>query len=240
MNARSLLLAGIAAVLPVMAAQASGTPAPPLAQVAFVPPARPCTLTRTLTRSLHDGKQIVATRRYALQFDKVPGGYRVTATLLDRRVDAPPQLAALAAIERQRSDDEAFSLLLDAQGLIVQTVAADSAGIRPQLNQAARNAIGGSILAPPAQRQAEGMLGQLLDAMGTSALPADLFNPVAPDRRESRQIALPGGGQGEVDIHLVADRSEAGTLPRRYERTVVTTLEGSQRTTREDYAISLN
>ena len=63
MSARAILLAGIAAVAPATVGQAA--PAAPAA-TAFKPPEGPVMVSRTVVRSLIDGKEVRATRRYLI------------------------------------------------------------------------------------------------------------------------------------------------------------------------------
>lgn len=63
MSTRAILLAGIAALGPAAAVQAA--PAAPAA-TAFKPPEGPVLVSRTVVRSLVDGKEVRATRRYLI------------------------------------------------------------------------------------------------------------------------------------------------------------------------------
>lgn len=230
-----LLTGAAAALIPAggvnaQAVQARGEPA------AFAPPAGPVTLKRVLSRELRDGKAIVVTRRFRLVVVPEGGGYSVVATPLDVRVDAPPMLAPLARIERERGD-AAFELRLDARGLIVDSRAGDHQAARARLAAQGEAVLAAAISAPAERGAAQGILGQLLGAMGTTALPADFFNPRAGEQREHRQLALPDGSTGEIDIVLAAELPAGGGLPRRYSREVVTTLAGTRHTSREDYSL---
>lgn len=237
MKARSLLLAGIAALLPAGVAW-GGTAGAPELHASFVPPAQDIILTRTVWRDLHDGKRIKALRRYALRFTAQPAGYRVDASLIDTVVEAPPQLALLAEIERRRGDAATFVLQLDPLGRILAEEAPARAATHRQLAGSARGIIAGAPLSAGERAQTAEMLGQLLAASaGSGALPADLFNPAVVQSRESRRIALPGGGEGEVEIELTVSRPGASALPERFERTITTTLGGARRVSREEFLI---
>ncbi len=119
MRSRALFLAGIAAILPsTMAVSAIGTSLSAPA-VHFAPPSDPIMLTRTVWRSLYDGKEIVSRRRYAIQFVPHGDGFAVTGTLVESTIDAPPALAALAEMERRRADATLFPMRLDANGQMV-------------------------------------------------------------------------------------------------------------------------
>lgn len=242
MNARTLLLAGIAAMLPAaLGAQQAQVAAPSGRQ--FTPPQSPLVLSRTVWRSLPDGKHIMVRRRYAVKISSDGDGYVVDGNLIDATVEAPPRVQLLAELERRRPDTALFPMRLDRNGLI-----RGPAGSRPEplvQSDAAHGTNGilaGSGLTPAAREQASAMLGSVLSAASAGAAwPADLFNPLRARSHETRRIPLPGGSEGEVDVSINVAGNVAGgagfTLPQQFERTVVTTLEGSQRTTREVWTI---
>lgn len=234
---RGIVLLGAmaaAASVPGLAASDSGALQQP---TAFVAPSGPVTLTRVLRRDLSDGKAVVLTRSYRLDFVRHDGGYHVSAVAIEASVEAPPALSALAAIELERQDT-AFALDLDAEGLIVDAQAADTLASRARLAARGEALIAAAVTPDRDRAQALGMFGQLLQSMGGSALPRDFFNPRSPNQREQRALALPDGSQGQIEIELQVERQAAGRLPHRYSRQVVTTLGGSRQTSREDFVLS--
>lgn len=242
MSARALLLAGIAALLPGSLAAQQAHVAPPSGKQ-FAPPQSPLVLSRTIWRSLPDGKHIMVRRRYAVRFSADGDGYVVDGNLIDATVEAPPRVEMLAELERRRPDTALFPMRLDRDGLIK-----GEAGPRAELPGRADAAHGSerilanSELAAAARKQASATLAQVLAAANAGAAwPADLFNPRRVRHHETRRIPLPGGTEGEIDVSInvagnVAD-SDGTALPQQFERTVTTTLDGSQRITRELWTI---
>jgi hypothetical protein len=229
------LLAGIAAMSSAAALAAhdgaSGQ------QTAFEPPAGPVKLTRVLRRDLSDGKAIILTRSYRLEFTRRDQGYLVSAVATEVGIDAPPALAALARIELER-EDAAFSLELDESGLIVAEQASDSTTTRAMLAARGEALIASAISNASQRTQALAMFSQLAQATGGTSLPRDFFNPQSPESREQRALSLPDGSQGQIEILLRAERSTTGALPQRVSREVITTLGTSRQTSREDYVLA--
>lgn len=220
------------------AAVAAASPAPaPADTAAFILPDGPINLTRTVRRTLPDGKEVIATRSYEVRVARDGGGYRVEGRLLSAQVDAPPSLEALAAIERKRGDDSLFPFRLDAQGLIVSPAAPGDGASLQAAGIAARHAIAKGRLAPAQRREAEAAVGQIMarGAAGSGAQwPADLFRPALGRRTSVTAISLPGGRAGTVTTAIEVTR-EAGAA--RIERTVVTETGGNRRTIREIYML---
>ena len=100
---RSSKLVGAASLLALLPLAAAGA-APVAAGGAFSVPSGPLVLTRTLRRPLSDGVEIVSTRSYEIGIVPDGDGFRVEGRLLSSEVTAPPSLAALAALERNRPD----------------------------------------------------------------------------------------------------------------------------------------
>lgn len=223
--------------LGILAAAMAAAPPAPAEAPAFIPPDGPVTLTRTVRRSLPDGKEVIATRSYEVRVARDGGGYRVEGRLLSAQVDAPPSLEALAAIERKRGDVGLFPFRLDAQGLIVSPAAPGDGASLEAAGIVARHVIAKGPLASARRREAEAVVGQIVarSSAGSGAQwPADLFRP-APGRRTTvTAIALPGGRAGTVTTAIEVTR-EAGL--ERIERTVVTETGGDRRTTREIYTL---
>jgi hypothetical protein len=227
--------AGLIALLPVSAASAAP---PAAASRAFVAPAEPLILTRTLRRPLPDGAEIVSTRRYEVRIVAEGEGYRVDGRLLNADVATPESLAALAAIERSRPDTGLFPFRLDRAGRIASEAAPSDSAAAAEAAATAKLEIAGSSLSEPDRTQAQALVDQLLRRGERGARwPVDLFNPDPGLRSQTSRVELADGQHGTVTTTIDArnDAQEASI-----ERTVITETGGAQRVTRELYTVSLN
>lgn len=241
MKLRSIMLAGAAALLPVFSTSWVNTPAAASAQAHFTPPSEQLVLSRTVTRSLSGGKQIVVTRRFIIQFVPDGQGYVLNGSQLDVSVQVPPMLSGLAEIERQRIDTGLFPAWVDASGAIVQKPAAtrtpDSAVTA--MSSAAQTLLSQSRLTADRKQESMLYLGQLTAQSAGSPWPADLFYAIPGERRQHRVVALPSGAHGEVDIVVrVAALMPCG-LPTAFEREITTVLEGTSQVSRELWTLEL-
>ena len=230
-TACQVVMAGITALLPLAIAAVDAQAAVQALSAVFAPPATPLVLTRTLYRPLAGGGQVVAMRRYAVRFTPEGDGYRLDGNLISVEVSCPPQLAQIAAIERQRPDTALFPARLDAQGMIIDDPAppADPASRQRALQQV--DAFIRRAPATPADRQALKDTAQgVLAGAGGSAWPVFLFNPGTAERRESRTIVLADGSHGQIEVRTKATGLMASGLPGRVERTIITRLAGTERT----------
>lgn len=237
-SGRAILLAGAAALLPVLGSSSLADAAAQV-QARFAPPSTPLVLTRTLYRDLSDGKQVVVTRRYAIRISPDGDGFRVDGTLIDATVDAPPFLARLAELERQRPDTGVFPALLDGAGMIRS---GNAAPLDPQTRRramaSARAVIADAPAPVEARRETGSLLNQVANGGSGAGWPVFLFNPGPTERVERRQLAMPDGGQGEVEVRVRVEGLQPGGLPQRLERVVITRLAGSERTSREVWTIT--
>jgi hypothetical protein len=238
-SGKVLLLVGAAALLPTLAGQVSAQ-SPALATQPFSPPDAPQVLTRTVWRTLADGKQIVVRRRYAVRFTRQGDGFLLDGQLLDAAVEAPPMLAPLAELERRRSDNGLFPMLLDAAGRIRSGANPEAAN--PAAHDNARAQSQGMLAATPlasAQRQESTAFLNQLAAQGMPAgWPVDLFNPASAERSEHRRIALPSGLEGEVTVSIKVVGIHSHGMPNAVERTVTTVMAGNARTSREQWTLA--
>lgn len=230
----AILLAGAAAILPATMLSAATVPVP---AAQFAPPDTRLLLTRTLRSPLADGKEIVSRRTYDVVIVPDGDGFRVEGTLVEVSVEAPPQLAPIAEIERRRPDTGVFPLRLDSRGMLVpgrrpidRSALREAAGVANQVLD--RELPGG---APPGV--VGGFVAALESGAGESRWPEDLFRPTAGRRVERRKVALPDGGSGEVEVEIVASTGEQDYA--RMERKVTTALGPSTRITREEWVLAL-
>lgn len=232
MTIRAILLAGIAAVAPAAVAQAA-PPAPAL--VAFKPPEGPVMISRTVVRSLVDGKEVRATRRYLVWFRAEASGWRLEGELRDVTVEVPPSLEQFAELERNRAEPGFFPIRLDAAGrLLPRSDPPVGDGSRAKAVALGEMMIAGALMSPSARNQANTMLTQVVMAgNGGTAWPIDVFSPARAESLESREIAMPDGTRGSINVSIRGEGLVPGGLPQRVERTVLTDLGGSKRTSRE-------
>lgn len=238
---RPIILAGVAALLPVLSASSVSTAAAAAAQPHFVPPSDQLVLTRTVTRNLSGGKQIVVTRRYVIQFVADGTGYVLNGSQLDVTVEVPPMLSGLAEIERKRTENGLFPAWVDASGVIMQRPAAVRAdgSATNDMSSAAQGLLLRSGLTADRKQEGALYLGQLTAQPGGSPWPADLFRAAPGERRQHRVVALADGAQGEVNVVVrVAALMPCG-LPSAVEREITTVLEGSSQVSRELWTLEL-
>lgn len=240
MKRLSLLLAGVAALLPSQLSPLMAEPNPATVAPAFDPPATPLVLTRTLWRSLRDGQEIMVRRSYEVRFVRNAEGFRLDGQLIDTAVDAPPALALLAEIERTRPDQGMFPMQLDTRGQIVAPPGRVSAGVshRAALDQA-RTILASAAMDGEARRQGEQLARTVLEsAVGAASWPSDLFSPQARSRFETRSLTLDGGQQAEIEVSVDVQLPGDGALPGTVERRVATRIEGSSRLSREVWTLT--
>lgn len=232
MTARAFLLASIAALGP--AALGHAAPAA-VSSARFSPPDGPVLVSRTVVRSLYDGKEVRATRRYLVWFRPEADGWRIEGELREVIVEVPPALEQFAGLERNRTEPGFFPILLDAAGrLKPRREPPIGDGTRARAAAIGEMMIAGAITAPGPRNQANAMLTQVVMAgNGGTAWPEDLFNPQRAEMTETRDIALPDGNRGRIEIVVRATGLGPGKLPGRVERSVVTDLGTNRRTSRE-------
>lgn len=192
-------------------------------------------ISRTVVRTLVDGKEVRATRRYIVWFRPEPGGWRIEGELRGVDVQAPPALEPFAAIERGRAEPGLFPIRLDPAGRLIPR---DDPPVADPARQVAlslgKTMIARSASAASIRDQAQALLSQVAMAgSGGTAWPADLFHPTRPESLEQRDILLPDGSRAAIIVTVRSEGATAGSLPERVERTVQTELAGTRRTSRE-------
>lgn len=237
---RTLLLAGAAALVPTALLTNPAAAAPGDLQRRFAPPGEPQVLTRTLVRTLRDGKQIVVRRSYAVRFVARGDGYIVEGRQISATVDAPAKLASLADIERNQVDEGMFPMQLNAAGQIAamppppaQPGPAHHAAVAQSHRMIDQSSLP-SQAKPEAHRQVN-----LIAANGANGneWPADLFSPAAHDRTDRQRFALPDGSEGDVEVAIRVETAGPGELPTRMERTVTTVIGTDSRVSQEIWTL---
>lgn len=234
---RSLLHGAAAAIaLPLIASRPGRAQAPQ----PFAPPATPMLYTRRLERGLVGGASLTVTRSFAVRFVREADGFRVEGEQVEVAVEAPPQLDALARLERERVETALFPLQLDSAGSIRQGAdAIESAQLDAAVREAAAQIERGQ---HTTDERAE--LRAFVETVHRSStallteLPRDLFAPGDAPREERRVLDLPGGITGLVRMTFAASRDLATGLMREARREVVTEIADDRRRTVESWSLA--
>ncbi len=206
----------------------------------IVPPPGAMTFTRRLERALPGGNKLVVARSFAVSFAAAPDGWMVSGEQVGVTVDAPVRIAALAALERRRVETGLFPLALDRAGMIV-----GGPGPRPveELEQAVaivRRQIETARFAAAERDELEAFVRAVHEAGArmTSEFPGDLFAPREGAVHAARELPLPGGGAGTIEVSFTAVTDPATRLMREARREIVTAIAGDRRVTREDWTLA--
>lgn len=196
--------------------------------------------TRSLSRELANGNEIVVTRTWRLAISTSGGGWRIDGQQVDAQVEAPSALAEFAALEQARTDTSAFPILLGRDRLIAgHGGEADTALLEKALS-AARKRIGDAPLSNEHKTDARIFLSQVQISASEqlSHPPADLFFPRATPRMRKRSIPLPDGGSGEITLFFEAETDPTTGLMTSAGRTIETVLGADTRNTRERWTLT--
>jgi hypothetical protein len=198
------------------------------------------TFSRRLERALPDGKSLVVARSFAVRFVAGAPGWTVTGEQVGVTVDAPAPIAAFAALERQRVETGLFPLALDRAGRILGGPEAHPAKELDRAVAIARRRIGAARIAGADREALEAFVRAVHEAGTTmsSQLPGDLFAPRDDAVHAEREMALPGGGAGTIEISFSAVTDPATGLMREARREIVTAIADDRRLTREDWTLA--
>lgn len=235
---RAALLAGCAFALAASAgAENTVTRTPPA--TAFSAPAGSLTLTREMRRTIGRSKQIVTRRSYEIRFIPEGEGWRVDGTLISSEVEAPAELAELAALEKARKDDGLFPLTLDSQGLIVAQRAPADAAATDKARAVANQAVEKINMTSSDKTVAKQMIQRIATQSQASSgsWPVDLFRPPVEPVIDVRSIALPDGNQGRVTVTMLARPNSTGGL-QQLDRRVLTEIGGTSRLSEETWSMT--
>ena len=195
-------------------------------------------LTRTLRRPLPGGMEVLTRRSYEILFVPESGGFRVDGRLVGVEVEAPPQLQALALLERRRPDADMFPMRLDTRGNLQPMGAV---GRSEEVRQAGLN-VGMTVeslaLEPYDRNQAKQFARSFEKRSVRTAWPEDLFSPAPGSREETQTVPLPNGGRGTVRVNIDARTHSASGLLGSFFRRVTTDLEGDSRITEETWTLA--
>jgi hypothetical protein len=206
----------------------------------IAPPTGPMTFTRRLQRALPGSNKLVVSRSFAIDFTATATGWTVSGEQSGVSVEAPERIAALAALERQRVETGLFPLALDRTGMVV---GAPDARPAKELDEAV--AIVGRMLdnagiASGERAELDSFVRAVHEAGArmTSQFPGDLFAPRDDDAHATRELALPGGGAGTIEVSFTALTDPATGLMREARREIVTSIGNDRRLTREDWSLT--
>lgn len=205
-----------------------------------VTPAGPMRLGRRVTRELRDGETLIVAREWDIAFAPMGRGFSVAGQQVDVVVEAPAVLGALAEIERSRSTEGMFPIMLDQSGMIMTAGSNmderdfDAAVIEAEKTIAETS---GTL----SDRNARLMhLAQLQKAGSTmlEQMPRDLFFPDAKSVRTVKPLALADGTTGEFEFTYTAHTAEGGPWLSRAERKIVTRIGDDKRYSSELWTLS--
>ncbi len=202
-------------------------------------PSHPLSLSRRLERSLHDGRLLVVSRSWEVEFTRQGQGIAITGTQLQAEVEAPPSLASFAEIEQSRSTANMWPILLSGNGkILVAGSGTDQEDIAAAIAEAEH--VIASRPMPSSQQAAQRQFLNEMQQAGYSLLdrlPDDLFFPTGVPLQSTREISLPGGltGQFEITYNAVAE-SDSLRLDHA-ERTILTRIGHTERHAREEWKL---
>lgn len=190
--------------------------ATPLAALAsapqFAPPPGAARLTRTLVRGLSGGAAIRVRRNWNVRFERSASGFLLSGEQVSVEVDAPPALAALADIERERIAHGFLPMEIAPNGMITSRSAIPSQDTVAQAVAVAARMFENGGMSAQDRAAANRFLTHIHQSatQSLSALPADLFMPVSTRHEAREQILGAGGMAGEVGAVFTARMAENG------------------------------
>lgn len=155
-------------------------------------------------------------------------------------VDAPPNLAPLSQIERERSTEGMFPILLGVDGTIMAAGNTTSSGSFESAITTATALLEEGGFSQDSVKQQALYMAQLQKA-GSSLLdqlPGDLFYPSTDPFREVRALPLPDGGSGEFEFRWQASVQDDTALLKHAQREVITRIGESERRSSEEWTLT--
>ena len=202
-------------------------------------PQGPMLLSRRLVRGLSDGNRIEVRRLWRVAFVRRQSGMALIGRQVGVSVEAPERLAPIAAIERERSTDNKFPIIIDESGLIVGAGEAENASDVDRAIHAAQQIAQENGASKSQQQQLRAALQQV-QAAGSSLLdrlPKDLFFPRSSGFAEQRAINLPGGVSGQFEVTYSVSAHPISGLLDHADRHIVTRLGDSAQASSEHWEL---
>ncbi len=203
----------------------------------FDPPDGPMLLSRRLVREMRGGARLVVTREWDVRFAPLGKGYRLDGTQRSVSVDAPAALEPLAEFERVRRGDGKFPILLNTNGgFLGGTSIEDNALLRQAIDKA-RSMMAAGDKSRDTERNAFLAALRQSAARFVSRWPDDLFFPARLSHVASRELAMPNGANGSIDIAFEAGLALAGNCMDHAKRTITTRVADTARTSIESWKL---
>ena len=233
---RFVLLGALATTMASRAAAQSGSSGGLIA-----PPRQPMLYRRTVARELVDGQSLTVRRSFRIAFAPIAEGYLVSGVQSDVLVDAPASLARFAELEQASDESALFPIALNAFGQI-QSPTPERFGQRHVKEAVARAIETFSRLPIPASEREQALrFASALQSAGhgiTAIMPHDLFAPSGLPRRTEQLVSLPDGLSGRVETLFEGDLDSGTGLMATAKREIVTAIDDTRRTTREEWSLS--
>lgn len=230
--ARRELLGAAAAGLGVISLPLQARSSVPLPSGAMI-------LARRVERPLSDGQKIVVTRKWLVAFSDTAQGIMVAGRQIDVIVDAPARLAPLADVERSRSTDGMFPILLTESGLIASAGKSETDDDVARAARAAESMIAASGASADQVVAAGQVLAQLQMASSSlfDNLPPDLFFPSGRPIHNIQPVNLPDGSHGEFELDYVTQPATPGSWLHHASRRIETRLGSDARQSTEEWSL---
>lgn len=214
--------------------------APAYARSKVILPQGKLVLSRSIERELKDGNLLSVRRDWTVSFERRGSGSAIMGSQKSVMVDAPERLEPIAQIERGRSLDDMFPILISDSGIIL---AAGNAYASAELEDAivqAERILNVADMPPGNANLTHTTLQKLAEASARmiEVLPADLFYPRQPYLESSRPLMLPDGERGQFILRYETSADSATGLMRRAERQITTQIGSQERRSREVWTLS--
>jgi hypothetical protein len=205
-------------------------------------PDGPMRLERVLQRGQGESASITVRRSWEVRFARQARGMMVSGRQLAAEVSAPPHLAELARIERERDASTLFPLALSERGAILPADGAPAASDAVSAALRAAEAMIARQPVPADTRERYRLYLAQVHRAGSGlldTLPTDLFFPSGIAVERSEALALPEGLNGSFALHYLGEPQPGAPWLKRAERRVVTRVGGLERSASEVWTLAV-
>lgn len=213
---------------------------PALAQSNLKVPKGQFRLSRRLVRELSDGARIIVERAWEIRFSESGANLAVEGRQVNVQVATPKHLEQIASIERNRSTDGQFPILLGRDGMI-RAIGGGSqeADIAKAIRMAEEMMVESGVANDERQRFS-GYLSQIQASANSlfDQMPPDLFFPRNSGFNVTRPVNLPDGTRGEFSVHYSASADTETGLLQNATRKVVTQVAGTKQASSEHWKLA--